>query len=105
METFFVTGITLSGLDQPLTVGQSATISCMTNVPVSSIEWKYQSSSVLASVADQTVLNYTIPPVTDDLQGRQLTCRAVAGTTVYTETVTIQVTGRSPLQYTLCMTS
>ena len=77
----------------------------MTNVPVSSIEWRDQSSTVLANATDQTVLNYTIRPVTDDLQGRQLTCGAVAGTTVYTETVTIQVTGRSPLQYTLCMTS
>ena len=105
METFFVTGITISGLEQPLTVGQSATISCMTNEPVSSIEWRYQSSTVLASIADQTVLNYVIPPVRDELQGQQLTCRAVAGAAVYTETVTLRVTGRSPLQYTLCMTS
>ena len=97
MKTFFVTGIILSGLEQPLTVGQSATISCMTNVPVSSIEWRCQSSTVLASIADQTVLNYIIPPVRDDLQGQQLTCRAVAGTTVYTETVTLQVTGRSSI--------
>ena len=65
----------------------------MTNVPVSSIEWRDQSSTVLNRATDQTVVDYAIFPK-DDLQGRQLTCRAVAGTIVYTETVTIQVTGR-----------
>ena len=94
---YLKTGITISGLEQPLTVGQSATISCMTNVPVSSIEWIYQSSTVLASTTDQTVLNYNITPVSDSLQGRQWTCRAVAGNTTYNETVEIQVTGRFPI--------
>ena len=98
MYMYLKTGITISGLEQPLSVGQSATISCMTNVPVSSIEWRDQSSTVLARTTDQTVVNYTIPLVRDVLQGWQLTCRAVAGTTVYTEMVTIQVTGK----YILC---
>ena len=66
----------------------------MTNVPVSSIEWKDQSSTVLARATDQTVVEYTIPLVRDDLQGRQLTCRVVAGAAVNTETVTLQVAGR-----------
>ena len=40
-----------------------------------------------------TVLEYTIPLVTDDLQGQQFTCIAVAGDATYTETVDIQVQG------------
>ena len=90
----FITGITLSGLDPPLTVGQSATITCTTNIEVSSIEWRDETSAVLSSATDQTVVEYTIPLVRDDLQGLQYTCRAVAGTTTYTETVEIQVVSK-----------
>ena len=94
MIVYLYTGITLSGLDEPLTVGQSATIRCMTNIPLTSIEWRNQSSDVLASTTDNMVLEYTISLVTDDLQGQQFTCVAVAGATTYTETVEIQVEGR-----------
>ena len=90
----FNTGITLSGLESPLTVGQPATITCTTNTEVSSIEWRDDTSTVLSSATDQIVVEYTIPLVRDDLQGLQYTCRAVAGTTIYTETVEIQVVGK-----------
>ena len=92
-----LTGITLSGLDEPLTVGQSATIRCMTNKPVTSIEWRDQLSDVLASTTDSMVLEYNISIVTDDLQGQQFTCVAVATsdttTTEYIEIAVIQVVG------------
>ena len=94
MIVYLYTGITLSGLDDPLTVGQSATITCMTNIPVTSIEWRDQSSDGLASTTDNMVLEYTISPMSDDLQGQQFTCAAVAGATTYTEIVEIQVEGR-----------
>ena len=80
-------------LNQALTVGQSATITCSINIEVSSIEWRDETSAVLSSATDQTVVEYTIPLVRDDLQGLQYTCRAVAGTTIYTETVEIEVVG------------
>ena len=105
-NTDIITGITLSGLESPLTVGQSATITCTTNIEVSSIEWRDETSTVLNSATDQTVVEYTIPLVRDDLQGLQYTCRAVAGTTIYTETVEIQVVGKSmspPFCETICM--
>ena len=40
-------------------------------------------------------LNYTIPLVTDDMEGERFTCTAVAGPTTYTETVVVQVKGVS----------
>ena len=90
----FSLGITISGL--PLMVGESATINCMINIPVDSIEWRDQSSQLNMSISvlvDLTVLEYTIPLVTDDLQGQQFTCIAIAGASTYTETVDIQVQG------------
>ena len=69
----------------------NVTISCMTNIPVDSIEWRDQSSSVLNNIGNLTMLEYTIPLVTADLHGQQFTCIAMAGDVTYTETV--QVTG------------
>ena len=90
-------GITFSGLDDPLIVGQTdVTISCMINIPVDSIEWRDQSSSVLnniSSAENLTMLDYTIPLVSDGLNGQRFTCIAMAGDTTYTEAVEIQVEG------------
>ena len=91
----FLTGITVTGLESPLTVGhQNVIISCVTNIPVDSIEWSNESSLLtMSSDMDLRVLEYTIPLVRDDLQGDQFTCTAVAGDAMYTETVVIQATG------------
>ena len=74
----------------------------MTNIPVDSIEWRDQSSSVLnniSSAENLTMLKYTIPLVTDDLHGQRFTCKAVAGDTTYTEAAEIQVEGT----HTVCV--
>ena len=93
-----ITGIILSGVDPPLTVGQSATITCTTNIEVSSIEWRDETSTVLSSTMSggtHTMLDYTIDPVSDDLQGQEYSCNAEAvDGTVYTETVRIEVVGK-----------
>ena len=94
--TLSISGITISGLEIPLIVGQSAaTISCMTNVAVNSIEWWDQSSQLIISNAGNLMeLQYTIDLVTDDLHGQEFTCIAIAAdTTIYNETVIIQVQG------------
>ena len=74
-------------------VGQSGTISCRINVRVSSIEWRNESSVLASSSSDNlTLLEYTIPLVTDDLHGQQYTCIAVAGDDdTYRETVSLGV--------------
>ena len=96
MAWFFLfspAGIAVLGLDQALTVGQSATLSCVTYfiTTVSTIEWGDQSSAVL-KIANQTVLNYTIPLVSDNLQGMLYTCSVVAKDgKAYKQTVEIQV--------------
>ena len=89
----------MSGLAGPLIVGQSATIRCMTDIPVPSIEWRDQSSDVLANTTNQRVLNYFISPVTDNLLRHQLTCVAIAGDTVYSETVVILVESKYHYYY------
>ena len=95
LQCFHISGITITGLETPLIVGQSATISCMTNIAVNFIEWRNESSQLIMSDAgDLMELQYTIDLVTDDLQGQEFTCIAIAAdTTTYNETVIIQVQG------------
>ena len=75
-------GITISGLEGPLVLRQSATISCMTDLPVSYIEWRNQSSQLSVTPSDDTpdltVLEYTIAYVSEDMRGELLTCLVVA---------------------------
>ena len=96
-----LTGITISGVEGPLTVGQQPpTLTCRTNISVTSIVWRDQSSNVVANATNQSMLEYQFPEryVLDTYHGQQYTCEAVAtsndGTTTYTETVEIQVVGR-----------
>ena len=93
---FFTTEIIISSLeDGPLTIGQPATLRCITSIPVSSLEWRDQSSLLIMSddAMNLTVLEYMISVVTDDLQGHLLSCTAVAGDAVYTKMVELQVIG------------
>ena len=86
-------GIIISGQEQPLTVGQPATLRCVTVFQVSFIEWR-NSSSAIQSATSRNVLNYTINLISDDLHGVQYTCRVVAiDGTEYTQRVEIDVTG------------
>ena len=93
-QTFTISGISITGLDYPLVVGKSATISCITNEVASEIVWMNQ-TTVLAMAMDVnvTALNYTIPLVTDSLQGKLFTCTAIVSNTSHTETVMLDVKG------------
>ena len=96
---YFNTGITLSGLEQALTVGQSAIITCTINIVVSSIELRDQSPAVLSSTVSggaHSMLEYTIDLVSADLQGQKYSCTAeTEDGTEYTDTVQIEVVGKS----------
>ena len=89
---FIIVGITITGLESPLIVGESATISCITNEHASLIVWSRQSSQLNMDV-NVTALNYTIPLVSDDLQGETFTCTAVVSNTNDTESVMLSVEG------------
>ena len=91
-----MSGITVSVLEGPVIVYQSATVSCMTDLPVSYIEWRNQSSQLSVTTSDTpdlTVLEYTIALVTLDLQEQNFTCVVMAGDATYMKTVYIEVQG------------
>ena len=79
-------------------MGQSATIRCSSNIAVDSIEWRVGSTvldTITSSSGDLTELEYTIDVVMDNLT--ELTCVAMAGETVYTETETVVLEGMSDM--------
>ena len=91
--------ITITGLESSLTVGGSANISCITNKPVSFIQWRQMSQRLSSTTAENvTVLNYNIPLVKDDMQGQIYTCVTVSGNITDTNNATIIANGI----YTLC---
>ena len=90
----YITGITITGLESPLTVGESANISCITNEPVSYIQWRNMSHNLSnTTTKDVTVLNYTIPLVKDDMQGQIYTCIALSGNITDSQNATILTKG------------
>ena len=80
-------------------MGTSATLSCSTNEAVESIEWRAGSTLLdhvnSSSIVNLTELEYTIDVVMDGLT--ELTCVAMAGETVYTETETVVLEGMSDM--------
>ena len=68
-------GITISGLDAPLFFVQSnTTIRYSINIPADSFGWRNESSSsMLTTNRDVNLTEFTIPLVTDNLQGKQFT--------------------------------
>ena len=87
-----ILGITITGLESPLTVGESANISCITNEPVSFIQWRNMNLSSTTE-GRVTLLNYTIPLVKDDMQGQIYTCIALSGNITDSRTATILAEG------------
>ena len=82
-------------MESPLTVGESAKISCITNEPVSFIQWRNISHNLSSTTEERvTVLNYTIPLVKDDMQGQIYTCVALSGIISDTQDATISPKGK-----------
>ena len=87
-------GITITGLESPLTVGESANISCITNEPVFYIQWRNISHNLSSTTEENvTVLNYIIPLVEDDMQGQIYTCVVHLGNIAGTHTATVLAKG------------
>ena len=98
-----IVGIEIVGGDQPLTVGVTNTITCITSMDISDIVWIDDMDTIVASNSDgvqQLDLVFN-PPVNDSIHNRMYTCRV---TTVavdpstnlpleISKTVTITVTG------------
>ena len=68
-------GITITANEDPLTVGQRATITCTTDTESSNIQWLFNGVAVVEAVnTDQLDLEFN--PVNDNIHNRVYTCSA-----------------------------
>ena len=75
-----------------LTVGQPATLTCSSDLPVSMIVWEDLMGGTMTTEGDTAVLTFDL--VTDDLDGAILTCMVTATNgSEYTSDVTLSVQG------------
>ena len=105
--TLCTSGITIFGLEDPLVLRQSATVSCMTDLPVSYIEWRNQSSQLSVTTSDDTpdltVLEYTIAYVSEGMRGELLTCVVIArDQTPYFKAAEIMIKGLKNSRCVVC---
>ena len=89
----FVLGLQITGASAPLTVGDTAAITCSSDLDVSSIEWVYDDQVVLSSVGQQE-LELVFNPVNDTIHNKTYTCRVTSPYGVQEHKVTLTVTGK-----------
>ena len=81
---------------QPLMVGGSATITCSTDLNVTSIEWLDSGDIVVESdTSGQQQLNLEFSPVNDSIHNAQYTCRITANGVVSERNITVTVQGEN----------
>ena len=85
----YCVGLQISGNDIPLTVGDTATLTCSTDLKVSSIQWWY-SNQILAESTEQSA-QLVFSPVNDSIHGKQYTCRVNSPYGIQEERATITV--------------
>ena len=90
---FLTIGLQIEG-SSIVTVGQSASLTCSSDLDVSSIEWLYGGQVVARSTSRQE-LELEFNPVNDTIHGREYTCRVTSPYGSQEETVSIVAEGAS----------
>ena len=73
--------------------GNSATLSCTSDLDVIATEWLDGMGTLLLS-GTSAVLDLVVDPVTSDLQGQLFTCRVTSPYGTQQQTVSVTVSGR-----------
>ena len=74
---FDYTGLQITGNDATLQVGRTASLTCSSDLDVTSIEWLH-SGQVVATTTNQQELELVFSPVNDTIHGREYTCRVTS---------------------------
>lgn len=85
-------GLQVSGLSDPMTVGETVTVICSFDLDLTSIQWLYNGVVIMSSTTPQ--ISLTFSPVNDSIHNRQYTCRAVTPYGTQEEARTIRVQGK-----------
>ena len=90
---FFCIAVEVTGLEQPLTVGETASVVCASILRVSSIQWLFDDEIVKEDTSGLQELDLTFSPVNDSIHNRQYICKVTADGTTYSYPITVMVEG------------
>ncbi len=76
-------------------MGSTATLSCVSDSDVITIEWFDGSNTRVAMTTTGRTLDYILNPVSDDLHETTFTCRVTRTTGVAEQSIILTVTGMS----------
>ena len=85
------TALRISGYDSPLTVGDSATITCSSGLNVDSVRWFYDGQVVGSFSSSQALLQFDL--VDDSIHNRQYICRVQTSQGNLDQAINISVQG------------
>lgn len=88
-------GLTFAGSTN-IRVGQNATISCISDLSVQSVQWVFNDDVVVTSNSQQVDLTFS--PVFDYLHNREYTCRAITAYGMLERRITITVESKCNVQ-------
>lgn len=71
-----LSGLSIRRSNNVFTVGESASVTCTSDLDVTSIEWLYNLQVVSYSTASELQLVFS--PVNDSIHGREYTCRVTS---------------------------
>lgn len=92
-NSFFFQGLQITGNEQPLMFGSSATLSCTSDLDAIMIEWLDGMGTLLLS-STSAVLDLVLDPVVSSLQGQLFTCRVTSLYGNQQQTVSVTVSGK-----------
>lgn len=90
-DPFAPLGLQIAGYNGPLTIGESATVTCSFDLDFITIEWFYNGQMIASSSVSETELVFN--PVNDSIHNRQYTCRVTTMFGTQEDSITITVQG------------
>ena len=91
----FHSGLTFAG-NTNVQVGQNATISCISDLSVQSVQWVFNDDVVETSDSQQVDLTFS--PVFDYLHNREYSCRAITAYGMFERRITITIESKYNVQ-------
>ncbi len=88
-------GVQIPGDSPPFTVGSTATLSCVSDLDATMIEWFDGSGTRVDMTTTGRTLDYVLDPVSDDLHQTTFTCRVTRDNGVVEQSITLSLIGEN----------
>ncbi len=91
LSYLFCLGLMIIGAESPLSLGDSATLNCTSDLPIIEAEWYYNNDVIVSASQGSAILD--ISAVNDSLHGRQYECRVTTPYGTQQRNITLEVLG------------